>query len=72
MDTMIKAIIMRLDRFFVVKERQAKELEDRMDKKLEETTGKCDDAVALQKVQAKIEKDFTQQSADEAKALTES
>ena len=72
MDTMIKAIIMRLDRFFVVKERQAKELEDRTDKKLEETTRKCNEAVTLQKVKAKIEKDFTQQSADEAKALTES
>jgi nitrogen regulatory protein PII-like uncharacterized protein len=72
MDTMIKAIIMRLDRFFVVKERQAKELEDRMEKKLAETTRKCNEAVALQKVKANIEKDFTKQSADDAQALTES
>jgi len=72
MDTMIKAIIMRLDRFFVVKERQAKELEERMENKLADTIRKCDDAVELQKVKAKIEKDSTQKAADEAKALIES
>ena len=47
MDTMIKAIIMRLDRFFVVKERQAKEFEERMEKKLADTIRKCDEAIEL-------------------------
>lgn len=66
MDTVIKAIIVRLDRFFIVKERQARELEDRMEKKLADTIKKCNEALELQKAQAKIEKAFTKKSVDEA------